>query len=186
MGVLSELLECADGLPRRAQLEGDARRLKADKRVLEQQLAGAPSCSSFPGAQQPPLGGPPQLAQAPWQPGARGALGAAGPSAGGRGAGLAYGGADLPPPGHGGPVAGFSSGGLPPQEPRAPIDRSIVQQQRDCRHVEGTADPQWSRDDFPWTRDINRANRDFFGNASFRRAPLLPAACCLWRQPPEH
>ena len=36
-----------------------------------------------------------------------------------------------------------------------------------CRRVEGTSDPQWSGS-FAWAADINRANKDYFGNATFR------------------
>ena len=55
-------------------------------------------------------------------------------------------------------------------EPRqhAPLDRSVALQRNNCLRVEGTTDPQWARDTFPWTADIHRVNQDYFGNGSFR------------------
>ena len=37
-----------------------------------------------------------------------------------------------------------------------------------CRRVEGTSDARWAGSNFPWATDIVRANKDFFGNATFR------------------
>ncbi len=30
------------------------------------------------------------------------------------------------------------------------------------------ADARWARNDFPWSADLAQANRDYFGNSSFR------------------
>lgn len=42
-----------------------------------------------------------------------------------------------------------------------------------CATVDGSSDPRWSRTDHPWSAAAARANRDFFGNPSFRLHQLL-------------
>ena len=51
----------------------------------------------------------------------------------------------------------------PLQRQTAPMGDEAIE----CRRTEGTNSTQWAGQ-FPWSQDIDRANRDFFGNGAFR------------------
>jgi len=79
---------------------------------------------------------------------------------------------------------GFGGGGFggdfpadgvpPPPDPSLRLSApGVAAGPTDCHSTDGASDPRWARADHPWSADAARANRDYFGNSSFRLHQLL-------------
>ena len=63
---------------------------------------------------------------------------------------------------------------IPDPSLRAPLGPpSASANERVCVAVDGTADPAWAREDFPWSAAARSANKDYFGNSKFRYHQLM-------------